>query len=141
MIFFKKIEINSKNPSSKRRAKKETVKNKWFEIEGELIVDVYQTDSEIVVQSPIGGVKQEDLDISIEDDMLEIKGLRQEPDKQKNKEYLLQECWWGPFSRKIILPEEVDSKKIYASIQEGILIIRIPKAKKEKAKKKKIKIT
>ncbi|MCD6549963.1 Hsp20/alpha crystallin family protein [bacterium] len=148
MFFFRKIEINSKNPSSKKRKRgrkkekaKEEVKDKWFDIEGELVVDVYQTDSEIIVQSPIAGVKQKDLDISVEEDMLEIRGVRPEPDEQnKNKEYLLQECWWGPFSRKIILPEKIDSRKVHASIQEGILVIRIPKTKKEKAKKKKIKI-
>ncbi len=101
-----------------------------------MAVDVYQTDSEIVIRSTIAGVKPEDLDISIESDIIFIKGNRQEPPEKSEKTYFRQECYWGPFSRQIILPEETDPSRAEATMKEGILTIRIPKIER----KKKIKI-
>lgn len=107
-------------------------KKEWFEPEGQLTVDVYQTDKEIVVRSAIAGVKPEDLDISIENDVLLIKGKREEPKEEKAKDYYYQECYWGKFSREIVLPEEVDSTKVEATMKNGILRVRIPKINKGK---------
>lgn len=108
---------------------------KWLEPEGQLVVDIYQTDKEIVIQSAIAGVKPENLDISIENDMVIIKGVREKPFEQEERNYFYQECHWGPFSREIILPEEVDNSRIQASIKEGILTIRIPKIERKKKRK------
>ncbi|MBZ1345336.1 MAG: Hsp20/alpha crystallin family protein [Candidatus Nealsonbacteria bacterium] len=113
----------------------EVKKEDWFEPEGELAIDVYQTEEEIVVQSPIAGIRPENLDIFVENDVLSIRGNRQKPDEIGQKDYFYQECYWGLFSRQVILPKETDPSRIIAEMKEGVLIVRIPKVKKEKSKK------
>jgi HSP20 family molecular chaperone IbpA len=103
--------------------------------EGQLTVDVYQTQDDLVIQSAIAGVKSEDLDISIEADSVLIRGRRVEPPEGEKKNYFYQECFWGPFSRQIILPEETDPSRAAAEIKEGILTIRIPKIERKKKRK------
>lgn len=111
-------------------------KEKLFEPEGQLSVDIYQTDKELIIQSAIAGVKPEDFDISIEEDIVLIKGNREElKECQEERNYFYQECYWGRFSREIILPVEVDASKAKAIIKEGILILRIPKIEREKKRK------
>ena len=107
---------------------------KWFEAEGQLAVDVYQTDEELIIQSAIAGVKPEELDITTQGDVVIIKGFREKPAEESGN-YFYQECYWGPFSRQIILPVEADPARSKAVIKEGILTIRMPKIEKEKEKK------
>ncbi len=135
--FFKKIKVENEEKPSQKKIKAETkIENEELpEAEGQLAIDVYQTEKELVVQSTIAGVKPENLDISIERDMVAIKGQRERPEKN-NKNYFYQECYWGPFSRQIILPEEVDGSKAKATMIEGILTITIPKI--DRLKKRKI---
>ena len=126
----------------KKGAKKEEIKikdEKWFELEGELVLDVFQTNGEIVVEAPVAGVKTEDLDIVVEGDTIRIKGRREKPQKVEQRNYLFKECYWGPFSREIILPVELDGSKVEASIKEGILVIKAPKIKRKKERKIKVK--
>lgn len=97
---------------------------------GELVVDVYETDKEVVVESAIAGVTADELNISLEQDILIIKGERKDPaevDKEKN--YFVKECYFGPFEKEIILPKEVDTSQIKAKMKNGFLIIRLPKGK------------
>jgi len=115
-------------------------KTKWFQEEGQLTVDVYQTDSELIVQSAVAGVKLEDLDIAIEKDMMTIRGERKKPFLELKGDYFCQECYWGKFSRQIILPVEIDPNKIEATLKEGILTIRMPKIGREKKRKITIKV-
>jgi HSP20 family molecular chaperone IbpA len=110
-------------------------KEKWLQPEGELAVDVYQTKEEIVIQSTIAGIKPESLDISVENDVVTIRGSRERPEETEERDYFYQECYWGPFSRKIILPEETDPSRTDATMKEGVLTIRIPKIQKEKKRK------
>ncbi|MBU2635091.1 Hsp20/alpha crystallin family protein [Patescibacteria group bacterium] len=131
----KKIEIKKEKEDSDIEKVPIEQKDDWLDSEGELTVDVYQTDKEIVIQSAIAGVKPEDLDISIEKDMVIIKGKREKQFEEKEKNYFYQECYWGRFSRKIILPAEVNSSKISASMKNGILCIRIPKIEAKKKTK------
>jgi HSP20 family protein len=98
-----------------------------FEQEGELVVDVFETGSDFVVSAAIAGVQIKDLDISLEKDMMIIKGNRCDPHMHAEKKYFYQECYWGPFSRKIILPEKIDIDNADAQIDRGILTIKIPK--------------
>lgn len=100
--------------------------------EGQLSVDVYSTDKEIVIKSTIAGVQVEDIDISINNDMLTIRGERKQEIEDKLEDYYYQECYWGSFSRSIILPVEVDSNKVAASLKNGVLTIRLPKVRKTK---------
>jgi len=133
-IKKKKIKIKSEENSDIEKVPIEQ-KDDWLDPEGELTVDVYQTDKEIVIQSAIAGIEPEDLDISIEKDMVTIKGKREKQFEEKEKNYFYQECYWGRFSRKIILPAEVNSSKINASMKNGILTIRIPKIEGKKKTK------
>lgn len=97
------------------------------EFEGELAIDVYETDGDFVVQSTIAGVKAGDLDITIENDIVTIRGSREKQTTQEGKKYYYQECYWGSFSRQVILPQEVDGSKAEASIKDGVLTLKIPK--------------
>ncbi|HZZ99276.1 MAG TPA: Hsp20/alpha crystallin family protein [Candidatus Paceibacterota bacterium] len=106
--------------------------------EGHLTVDVYQTDDEIVVQSTIAGTKSEDLDIQVTTDMVTIKGRRDRDEGVKPSDYFHRELYWGPFSRAIILPVDIDADSAKASYKNGILTIRLPKLEKLRTKKLKI---
>ena len=98
-----------------------------FDQDGELVVDVFETDSDFVVSSAIAGVQIKDIDISLEKDMMVIKGNRCDPHDGADKKYFYQECYWGPFSRKVILPENIDIDKADAQMDKGVLTIKIPK--------------
>jgi HSP20 family protein len=95
--------------------------------EGQLAVDVYQKDGEMVIVSPISGVTMNDIEILIHGDTLIIRGKRMPPENPKITDYLYRECYWGPFSKTIILPRDVDVDNVRASLKDGILMIRIPK--------------
>lgn len=102
----------------------------WMEenLAGQLSVDVYQTEKEIIIQSPIAGASEEDLDISITNDMITIRGKRELTEQIPEENYFYKECYWGPFSRSIILPTPVKIDEAVAEFQKGILTIRLPKA-------------
>jgi len=105
------------------------------ESEGQLTIDVYQTDNDIVIKSTIAGVKPEDLDVSINNDMVTIRGERKNEEVVGEENYYYQECYWGNFSRSVILPVDVMSEKSEAAMKNGILTIRLPKADNTKTKK------
>lgn len=117
--------VASKNPSRTRQDDEE----------GQLTVDVYQTDDEIVIKSTIAGVTADDIDVSITNEMVTIKGNRKHEEKVKESDYYYQELYWGSFSRSIILPEEIDADSAKASMKNGVLTLRLPKLSKNKTKK------
>lgn len=104
-----------------------TDKNSIFNPDGELVVDVFETNSDFVVLAAIAGVQIKDLDISVEKEMMVIKGQRQDPHEDPEKKYFYQECYWGSFSRKIVLPENIDTEAAQAAMDKGMLTIKIPK--------------
>lgn len=132
-----KIDVTEETPAKIQKGE-EVDLDDWFEPEGELAIDVYQTDKDIVIQSAIAGVNSEELDISLENDVVTIRGVRKNPNQAEEKQYFHEECFWGPFSRQIFLPEQVDIKNVEASIKEGILTLRLPKTEREKTRKVKI---
>ena len=71
-----------------------THEKKWSSPEGELAVDVYQTDKEIVIRSAVAGIRSEELDISIEDDVLVIRGKREKPAEEEGANHFIRECYW-----------------------------------------------
>jgi HSP20 family protein len=103
--------------------------------EGQLTIDVYQTDTDVVIKSTIAGVKPEDLDVNISNDMLTIRGERKNEEQVSEENYYYQECYWGTFSRSVILPVDVIADKIEASMKNGILTVRMPKAINNRTKK------
>lgn len=107
----------------------------WMETyEGQLAIDVYQDENNVIIKAPIAGVGREDLELSITDEVVTIKGERKTQGAETRENYLCQECYWGPFSRAYVLPLEVIGEKAQASLKNGILTITIPKIEKTKTK-------
>lgn len=102
------------------------------EEEGQLTVDVYQTPTEIIIQTMIAGVQPENLSISITRDMITIKGKREENKLIGEENYFVKELYWGTFSRAISLPQEVEPEEAEAIEKHGLLIIKLPKINKDK---------
>lgn len=102
------------------------------EEEGQLAVDIYQTDEALVVKSTIAGATSKDIEISLVDDMLTIRGQRELDEEVSTDAYLYRECYWGRFSRSIVLPVEVRGDKVVASLHNGVLTVVLPKAKRSR---------
>jgi len=107
--------------------------------DGELALDVYQTPSEIIVQTFVAGVKPEDLEINITRDMLTLRGKRVESRTIKEDDYFSKELYWGSFSRTISLPQEVEPEEAEAIERHGLLTIRLPKIDRNKKNHLKVK--
>ncbi len=100
---------------------------------GHVAVDIYEFENYYIIKAPIAGVKLSDLDIEITDNVITIRGNRQQGDSIPSDQYYLQECFWGEFSRSVTLPFTIDPKKIKATFnKECILKILIPKEEKVK---------
>jgi HSP20 family protein len=97
------------------------------EIEGELSLDVYEEGGNIVVQAPLAGVDLADLDINFSQGVLTIKGDRKSSNELKDDKYYIKECFWGKFSRSILLPDDIDTAKIKAHLKNGVLTVVLPK--------------
>lgn len=107
-------------------------------LDGQLAVDVYETAKEIVVKAPIAGVSGDDIDITVTDEMVIIRGERKEVKEVDLGSYHAQECYWGSFSRTLNLPKKGMADEAQADFSKGILTIRIPKAETNKLRKLKV---
>ena len=143
MSFLEKLTGPLARGENKKNMPEESKKpenSDWAaETEGQLSIDVYQTPSDIVIKSTIAGVKPEDLDIAITNDMVTVRGRRDSEENPHKDDYFYQECYWGPFSRSIILPVDVQTDKSLATLKNGVLMIKLPKSEKIKTKKIEIK--
>lgn len=106
--------------------------------EGELSVDVYQNQNEIIIKTMVAGVKPEDLDVSISRDMVTIKGKRESERTVADDDYFHKELYWGTFSRTIVLPQEIDVDSSEALEKHGLLIIRLSKLDKNRSTRLKV---
>lgn len=111
------------------------------EEEGQLAIDMYQTQNEIILKTMVAGVKPEDIDISITRDMVTIRGKREDSVESAGDDYFHKELYWGAFSRTVILPQEVEVEDAEASNKNGLLTIRMPKLDKNRQTKLKVKIS
>ena len=109
------------------------------EAEGQLTVDVYQTPTDIVVQTMVAGVRPEDLTLSITRDMVTIRGKRLEGRSEETSDFFHQELYWGAFSRTIVLPAEIEIEEAEAKEQHGLLTLILPKIDKNRQSKLKVK--
>ncbi len=107
--------------------------------EAQLTVDVFQTENDIIIQAIVAGVKENDLDISITQDMITIRGERENKTETTKEDYYYQELYWGAFSRSILLPQEINPDEAEANLKNGVLTIKLPRLDKERVKKVKIK--
>ena len=106
--------------------------------EGELNVDVYQNQNEIIIKTMVAGVKPEDLDVSISRDMVTLKGKRESEKTIADDDYFHKELYWGSFSRSIVLPQEIDVDAAEAVEKHGLLIIKLPKLDKNRSTRLKV---
>lgn len=106
--------------------------------EGELSVDVFQNQNEIVIKTMVAGVKPEDLDVAISRDMVTIKGKRESERTVADDDYFHRELYWGSFSRTIVLPQEIDVDAAEAIEKHGLLIIKLPKLDKNRSTRLKV---
>lgn len=97
------------------------------ETEGQLAVDVAQTPDELVVIAAMAGTPPESIELHLHNDLLTIRGERKSPLRESN-EHFYQECYWGKFSRSIVLPVDVKAELVRAEYNNGILVITLPKA-------------
>lgn len=102
--------------------------------EGQLSVDVFQRNKNIVIKSAIAGVKAEDIDVNINNDTVTVKGVRRHNEEVDEDNYFYKECYWGGFSRSIILPVDIKTDKVDATLENGILTIVLPIGDKAKAR-------
>jgi len=112
--------------------------DEWDESEdlpGQLAVDVYETREKLVVKARTAGVNKSDLDVSISDNTLSIRGTLSAGNEDDVENYFVQECYWGEFSRSIALPVPVKEEEIEAVLKDGVLTISFAKVKQDTVKK------
>lgn len=111
----------------------------WGESEddfpGQLAVDVYETDDQLIVKARTAGVNKDELDVSISDGILTISGTMSSSDEQDATNWHIQECYWGEFSRTLALPVPVKEDEVGAVLKDGVLTISFQKVRQEQAKK------
>ncbi len=95
--------------------------------EGELSLDIYETDEHIIIKAPLAGVAASDLSISLHHDLLTIRGARECADVPREAATLANECFWGKFSRSVLLPQHATGAKAQAEFKNGLLTIMLPK--------------
>ncbi len=97
-------------------------------------LDVYQTDNEIVVKAGLPGVKADEVQISVANGVLSIRGEVKEAKDERQGTYHLRERRYGSFARSISLPTDVDADKAHAEFDDGVLTLTLPKSEQVKPK-------
>lgn len=122
-----------------RSSDKASILSEEREQDAELAVDVSQTPTEIIIKTMVAGVNPDELDVSISQEMVSIRGARKETYEMSENDYFHKELYWGSFSRTILLPSEVKSEDAIAELRNGLLTIRLPKVDKQRQTKVRIK--
>ncbi|MFH0776818.1 MAG: Hsp20/alpha crystallin family protein [Patescibacteria group bacterium] len=114
-------------PESLKKVPGEMAENDDSEV-AQLAVDVVETNDNLIIVAPLAGVHPDEVRVEITEDVVTIEGERAAPiPSSVDSDYLVQECFFGPFSRSIVLPEAVDSKKARAEFKKSVLVLTIPK--------------
>ncbi|MCD6442265.1 Hsp20/alpha crystallin family protein [bacterium] len=123
-------ELKAKKIKKPRKKEKESTEE-WLpeESQGQLSVDIYEEGDCLIIESMIAGVQAKDIDIITEPDLIVIRGSRSRAKEEKEDlNYYYQECFWGKFSRTLILPCPIKPNEVKANFKNGILKITLPKA-------------
>lgn len=139
--FFDRLTGSISLPQEIELDIEEGPKDNWINSapeEGELSVDVYQNQNEIIIKTMVAGVRPEDLDVSISRDMVTIKGKRESERTVADDDYFHKELYWGTFSRTVVLPQEIDVDAAEAVEKHGLLIIKLPKLDKNRSTRLKV---
>ena len=103
-------------------------------------VDIYEDRNDVVVKAEIPGIKKEDIEINVKENMITISGEKQSEEKVERKDYYRLERSFGSFSRHLHLPADIQADKAKATFRDGVLEVRIPKSEAAKHQAKKIPI-
>ena len=136
--FLGDDDLSMNSPQMDDQPQAAPVSDEWEEEEsvpGQLAVDVYETREKLVVKARTAGVNKHDLDVSISDNQLTIRGTLSAGNDDGVENYFLQECYWGEFSRTIALPVPVKEEEIEAMLKDGVLTISFGKVKQDTIKK------
>ncbi len=99
---------------------------------GQVAVDIHEQEGYYIIKAPIAGVRMADIDIEVNENVLIIRGERRQPDDAPAGQYLVQECFWGPFERRVTLPGPIDQRRVKATFnKESILKILVPREREE----------
>lgn len=131
-FFSKKNTLDQKksvSPSQVSAKNSGSIENSWGTLEeGQLLIDMYERQDAIVVRSLVAGVDPSDLEIALHNDLLTIRGKREKLQEEVHDDrYYARECYWGPFSRTLVVPVPVDGSNIKATLKNGILAIELQK--------------
>jgi HSP20 family protein len=136
--FLGDDDLSMNSPQMDDQPQAAPVSDEWEEDEsvpGQLAVDVYETREKLVVKARTAGVNKHELDVSISDNQLTIRGTLSAGNDDGVENYFLQECYWGEFSRTIALPVPVKEEEIEAMLKDGVLTISFGKVKQDTIKK------
>jgi HSP20 family protein len=136
--FLGDDDISAPAEPARQPAAAPAAEDEWDEDEnvpGQLAVDVYETREKLVVKARTAGVNKADLDVSISDNQLTIRGTLSSGSEEGVENYFLQECYWGEFSRTIALPVPVKEEEIEALLKDGVLTISFGKLQQDTIKK------
>ncbi len=139
-IFYENPHSRPPSPPSRENDKPATPVD-WLgeEEEGQLAVDMYQAPNEIIIHAVVAGVRPDEIDVSITQDLVTIRGKRQKQREITADDYYYQELYWGGFSRSVMMPQEVDVESAEATQKNGLLTIKLPKLDKNRIQKLKVK--
>ncbi|OGG41276.1 hypothetical protein A3A21_03930 [Candidatus Jorgensenbacteria bacterium RIFCSPLOWO2_01_FULL_45_25b] len=129
------LQIDTDEPSEKKSIRSDFDD----EAEGQLTIDVFQDEDNVYVQSAVAGVSPDDLEINITKEAVTVRGKRERTHKVSSQDFFYQECFWGGFSRSVVLPQEVDPDRAVASLKNGVLTIKMPKFDRRRSKNIKVK--
>lgn len=132
--------VTNEEPQATEEPELETVSAEegWDDeeaIPGQLAVDVFETKEKLIVKARTAGVNKGDLDVSIADNTLSVRGTLSAGEESGVENYFVQECYWGEFSRSIALPVTVKEDEIEAVLKDGVLTISFTKVKQDTVKK------
>jgi HSP20 family protein len=136
--FLSEEEVQAPEEPAAAQPTDDTAADEWNEDEpvaGQLAVDVYETKERLVVKGRVAGVNKNELDVSISDNTLTIRGTLSAGNEDGVENYFLQECYWGEFSRSLVLPVPVKEDEIEAVLKDGVLTVSFSKLKQDTVKK------
>ncbi|HEX5456182.1 MAG TPA: Hsp20/alpha crystallin family protein [Candidatus Saccharimonadales bacterium] len=136
--FLGDDEVTSSASASTSDSPQDASDEEWEEedaVPGQLAVDVYETKEKLIVKARTAGVNKQDLDVSLSDNTLSIRGTLSAGGEHEVENYFVQECYWGEFSRSIALPVPVKEDEIEAVLKDGVLTITFTKVNQETVKK------
>ena len=122
-------------PATAAPARDDNWEDEADDLMGQLAVDVFESETELIIKARTAGVDRNDLDVSISDGILTISGTLSSGDETDVKNWHIQECYWGEFSRTLALPVAVNEEGVKAELKDGVLTITFEKIKQERAKK------